>query len=86
MEGATPAFRRWCGTGERSPAHAVAHGKHSPRGGRSLHSDPLREGQCTPVPLGGAASPPGDRPVSVSYTEDPQHVRVSCRIWRSGCG
>ena len=35
-----PLFDRCCGTGERSPAHTVAHGKHSPRGGRSLHSDP----------------------------------------------
>ncbi len=25
-----PLFDRWCGTGERLPAHTVAHGKHSP--------------------------------------------------------
>ena len=45
-----PVFGRWCVTGERSPAHIVAHGKHSPRGGRSLHSDPC--GKATGHPAG----------------------------------
>ena len=32
VEERPPLFDRWCGTGERLPAHTVAHGKHSPRG------------------------------------------------------
>ena len=58
MEGA-PLFDRWCGTGERSPAHTVAHGKHSPRGGRSLHSDPWREGGRADEEAEAAASTTG---------------------------
>ena len=54
-----PLFGRWCGTGERSPAHTVAHGKHSPRGGRSLHSDPWREGGRADEEAEAAASTTG---------------------------
>ena len=59
FHGLTPTAKCGRRTGERSPAHTVAHGKHSPRGGRSLHSDPcgkaagrpfaLTEGECLSV-------------------------------------
>ena len=37
-------FRRWCGTGEGEVVHAKIHDLPSPFRGRSLHSDPWREG------------------------------------------
>ena len=39
-----PLFRRWCATGQGEVVHAKIHHLPSPRGGRSLHRDPWREG------------------------------------------
>ena len=45
-------FGRWCGTEEGKGGQASGH-PLPPLRGRSLHSDLWREGQCTPVSLGG---------------------------------
>ena len=39
-----PLFCRWCGTGQGEVVHAKIHHLPSPFRGRSLHSDPWREG------------------------------------------
>ena len=40
-----PIFCRWCGTGQGEVVHAKIHHLPSPFRGRSLHSDPWREGR-----------------------------------------
>ena len=40
-----PIFCRWCGTGQGEVVHAKIHHHPSPFRGRSLHSDPWREGR-----------------------------------------
>ena len=65
-----PDFWRWCATGQGEVVHAKIHHLPSPFQGRSLHSDPWREGHRALLRLGGINQPvrpldsrqPGSRP------------------------